>query len=70
MLPFSGWLDLVRQIVPDSDAAPPNRFLRARKFDVVKAKEMLLNAEKWRTDFGVEEIMKSVLSSECSFLCC
>ncbi|KAM5540638.1 hypothetical protein V8D89_005669 [Ganoderma adspersum] len=33
------------------------RFLRARKFDVVKAKEMLLACEQWRKDFGVEEIM-------------
>lgn len=39
------------------------RFLRARKFDVVKAKEMLLNAEQWRKDFGVDEIVKYVQSS-------
>ena len=44
---------------------PPNRFLRARKFDLAKAKEMLLSAEQWRKDFGVEEIMKCVLASEC-----
>jgi hypothetical protein len=36
------------------------RFLRARKFDVVKGKEMLLNAEKWRKDFGVEDVVKYV----------
>ncbi|KXN90557.1 Sec14 cytosolic factor [Leucoagaricus sp. SymC.cos] len=34
------------------------RFLRARKFDVVKAKEMLLSAEQWRKDFGVDDIVK------------
>ncbi|CAA7268985.1 unnamed protein product [Cyclocybe aegerita] len=33
------------------------RFLRARKFDLVKTKEMLLNAEKWRKDFGVDDIV-------------
>jgi hypothetical protein len=33
------------------------KFLRARKFDVAKAKEMLLSAEQWRKDFGVEDIM-------------
>lgn len=36
------------------------RFLRARKFDIVKAKEMLLNAEKWRKEFGVDDIVKWV----------
>ena len=36
------------------------RFLRARKFDLVKAKEMLISAEKWRKDFKVDEIVKFV----------
>jgi hypothetical protein len=36
------------------------RFLRARQFDVPKAKAMLLDVEKWRKDFGVEELMKCV----------
>jgi len=40
------------------------RFLRARKFDVVKAKAMLLEAEKWRKDFGVEDIMKNFQFTE------
>ncbi|KAG6906972.1 hypothetical protein DXG01_011169 [Tephrocybe rancida] len=35
------------------------RFLRARKFDIPKAKLMLVEAEKWRKDFGVDEIVKS-----------
>jgi len=35
------------------------RFLRARKFDVVLAKKMLLEAEKWRVDFGVDELVKN-----------
>ncbi|KAF7984377.1 hypothetical protein HWV62_10933 [Athelia sp. TMB] len=35
------------------------RFLRARKFDVPKAKAMLLAAEQWRKDFGVEDITKN-----------
>jgi hypothetical protein len=35
------------------------RFLRARKFDLPKAKVMLLAAEQWRKDFGVDEICKS-----------
>ena len=48
-------------------ALTPNRFLRARKFDLVKTKEMLLSAEQWRKDFGVEDIMKSVSSFGCSF---
>ncbi|KAF9475202.1 hypothetical protein BDN70DRAFT_884014 [Pholiota conissans] len=35
------------------------RFLRARKFDLAKAKEMLINAEKWRKEFGVDELNRS-----------
>jgi len=35
------------------------RFLRARKFDVPKAKEMFLSNEQWRKDFGVEDIVKN-----------
>lgn len=36
-----------------------SRFLRARKFDLPKAKEMLLNAEQWRIDFKVDEIVQN-----------
>jgi len=35
------------------------RFLRARKFDLAKAKEMLLNAEQWRIDFKVDDIVSN-----------
>jgi len=35
------------------------RFLRARKFDVPKAKEMFINNEKWRKDFGVDDIVQN-----------
>jgi len=35
------------------------RFLRARKFDVAKAKEMFIDNEKWRKEFGVEDIVKN-----------
>ncbi|KAI0315350.1 CRAL-TRIO domain-containing protein [Amylostereum chailletii] len=41
------------------DDATLLRFLRARKFDVAKAKEMLLACEQWRKDFGVDDIMKN-----------
>jgi hypothetical protein len=63
MLLSSGLLDLVldRSL---TDTAPPDRFLRARKFDLGKAEEMLLSAEQWRKDFGVDEIMEWVISSE------
>lgn len=35
------------------------RFLRARKFDVEKAKAMLKSAEEWRKSFGVDDIVKN-----------
>jgi CRAL/TRIO, N-terminal domain len=35
------------------------RFLRARKFDVDKAYIMFTDCEKWRTEFGVDEIIKT-----------
>ncbi|KAJ6494614.1 CRAL-TRIO domain-containing protein [Mycena polygramma] len=35
------------------------RFLRARKFDVPKAKDMFVANEKWRKEFGVDEIVKN-----------
>lgn len=37
------------------------RFLRARKFDVEKAKQMIAACEQWRKDFGVDELWKCVL---------
>ncbi|KAJ7274579.1 CRAL-TRIO domain-containing protein [Mycena haematopus] len=35
------------------------RFLRARKFDVPKAKEMFRDNEQWRKDFGVDDIVQN-----------
>lgn len=35
------------------------RFLRARRFDVTKSKTMLLDCEKWRQSFGVDELVRS-----------
>jgi hypothetical protein len=37
------------------------RFLRARKFDLPKSKDMFIACEKWRKDFGVDDIVKSVM---------
>ena len=37
--------------------ASRNSFLRARRFDVEKAKQMLLDCEQWRVEFGVDDIM-------------
>jgi hypothetical protein len=39
---------------------PVCRFLRARKFDVPKAKAMLLAAEQWRLDMKIDDIVQSV----------
>jgi hypothetical protein len=41
------------------DDAALLRFLRARKFDLPKTKEMLLAAEQWRKDFGVADLVKN-----------
>jgi hypothetical protein len=37
-----------------------HRFLRARKFDVAKAKAMLLAAEQWRKDDKIDELVQCV----------
>jgi hypothetical protein len=42
------------------------RFLRARKFDVAKAKEMLVSCEQWRKDYNVDDIVKYVSFSASS----
>jgi len=41
------------------DDATLLRFLRARKFDLEASKTMLVNAEQWRKDFGVDEIVQN-----------
>ncbi|CAG8651495.1 4541_t:CDS:2, partial [Diversispora eburnea] len=35
------------------------RFLRARKFDLPKTKKMFMDCEKWRKDFGVDDLVKN-----------
>jgi len=40
------------------------RFLRARKFDVALAKQMLLDCETWRKDFKVDHIIKDFVYVE------
>ncbi|KIM24222.1 hypothetical protein M408DRAFT_331869 [Serendipita vermifera MAFF 305830] len=35
------------------------RFLRARKFDLALSKKMIYDAEQWRKDFGVDELVKN-----------
>ncbi|KAB5594630.1 hypothetical protein CTheo_1952 [Ceratobasidium theobromae] len=35
------------------------RFLRARKFDLIKTKDMFVACEKWRKDFGVDDIIQN-----------
>lgn len=35
------------------------RFLRARKFDVEAAKKMFIECEKWRKEFGVDDLVRN-----------
>jgi len=41
------------------DDAALLRFLRARKFDLAATKTMFIDCEKWRKEFGVEDIAKN-----------
>lgn len=53
--------DKERWIVPERHTdATLLRFLRARKFDLLKAKEMFIAAEKWRKEFEVDNLVKFV----------
>lgn len=44
--------------------------MRARKFNVAAAKAMWLANEKWRKEFGVDEIVKWVVLEISSFEVC
>ncbi|EJU05991.1 hypothetical protein DACRYDRAFT_19327 [Dacryopinax primogenitus] len=41
------------------DDATLLRFLRARKFDLAKAKFMITSCEEWRKDFGVDQLIET-----------
>lgn len=46
--------------VTDAGCGPPRRrFLRARKFDVPKAKLMWIDTQKWRKSFKVDELYET-----------
>ncbi|KAI0687332.1 CRAL-TRIO domain-containing protein [Earliella scabrosa] len=48
------------KLVPERHDDPTLlRFLRARKFDVPKAKVMIISCEEWRAQFGVDDIVKN-----------
>ncbi len=38
------------------------RFLRARKFDIPKAKAMIIDQEKWRKEFRVDDLDKGAIT--------
>jgi len=65
-------LDKIRKELQEEGAFVPERmddalllrFLRARKFDVPKAKAMLLSAEQWRKDENVDETARTFIFTE------
>jgi hypothetical protein len=71
-IPQQHALDTLRQQLQDEghfvpermDDATLLRFLRARRFDVPKAKAMILAAEQWRKDFKVDDIVKNFVFTE------
>jgi len=66
-IPQNHALETIRKEVQEEGAFVPERmddalflrFLRARKFDVPKAKAMLLSAEQWRKDKKVDELART-----------
>ncbi|QRW15846.1 ribosomal RNA small subunit methyltransferase mra1 [Rhizoctonia solani] len=57
---FKAELQTEGHFVPERHDDPTLlRFLRARKFDLVKSKEMIIACEEWRKKFGVDDIVKN-----------
>ncbi|KAG8712313.1 cytosolic factor, phosphatidylinositol/phosphatidylcholine transfer protein [Ceratobasidium sp. 423] len=57
---FRGDLQKEGWLVPERHDDPTLlRFLRARKFDLIKSKEMIIACEEWRKTFGVDDIINN-----------
>ena len=65
-------------VVERGDDATLLRFLRARKFDIKLAKDMFAACEKWRKEFGANDLIKcvsltylldNILTNICYLLC-
>jgi hypothetical protein len=59
---YKNLIDTDSHTTPDFDIF--RRFLRARKFDVKQTKKMWVDCERWRKEFGVQQLFENWKETE------